>query len=416
MHKLFSICLVLLIPVSLLFGAGYQIGEHGAKAMGMGGAFVAQASDPSAIYFNPAGLGFQGGLNILAGATLIAPKSDFTNSSNVKTNMESQMFYPPNLYVSYGLESGWTFGLGVFTPYGLGTKWKPDWEGRYLAVETELQTFYINPTVAYKVNEQLSVGAGVSYVYGSVMLTRKVNIGLPIPDWDMKLDGTGNNFNFNAGLLYKATEQLSAGISYRHKTVIEFDGDATFTNVPNVPLPSPPYPPGLMLPALFPNQTGKTELPMPAMIKAGLAYQINENILVEGDFEYVLWSAYDSLTVNFDQGIAGQTKSSDAKEYKNSFLVRLGGQYSLDKIAIRAGLVYDQSPVPDKSLEPLLPDADRIEAIIGFGYMINEKFRVDAAYQFIKASERTVSAPTNTFPGTYNSTAHLFGLNLGISL
>ena len=418
MHKLFTVCMVILVPMALLFGGGYQIGEHGAKAMGMGGAFVAQASDPSAIYFNPAGLAFQKGLNIFAGATLIAPKSDFTGPtpSTVKTDMESQTFYPPNAYVTYGLENGWSFGVGIFTPFGLGTEWKPDWPGRYLAVKTELQTFYVNPSVAYEINEKFSVGAGVSYVFGNVELTRKINIGLPVPDWNSKLKGDGNGVSFNAGVLYKPTEQVSLGLSYRSLVRIKFEGDATFTDVPNIPLPSPPYPPGLTLPALFPDQTGTTKLPMPADLKAGIAYNVNENFTVEGDFEYVFWSAYDSLVLEFDKGVGGDKVLAQEKDYKNSFLVRFGGEYRFEKVAIRAGFVYDQSPVPDKSLEPLLPDANRVEGIIGVGYQFNKNFRADLAYQYIKASERTVTSPTNVFPGTYNSTANLIGLNIGVIL
>ena len=97
-------------------------------------------------------------------------------------------------------------------------------------------------------------------------------------------------------------------------------------------------------------------------------------------------------------------------------MVRFGGEYRFEKVAIRAGFVYDQSPVPDKSLEPLLPDANRVEGIIGVGYQFNKNFRADLAYQYIKASERTVTSPTNVFPGTYNSTANLIGLNIGVIL
>ena len=418
MRKVLTICLVILIPAAWLFAAGYQIGEHGARAQGMGSAFVAQASDASAVYFNAAGLGFNTGWNILAGATLIAPKVDFTGPtpSTEKSDLVSQTFYPPHAYVTYGMESGLAFGIGLYAPYGLGTEWEEDWPGRYLGVKTDLQALYINPTIAYRFSPKLSAGAGFSYIMGDVSLTRKMNINpAQLPDWDMKLEGDGTAFTFNVGLLYKATEKLSLGLSYRHLAEIEFEGDATFEGVPNVPLPSPPYPPGLTLPDLFPNQTGKTTLPMPGDLKAGAAYAINEKLTVEADLEYVFWGTYDSLVVEFDEGVAGETGSSEAKEYDNSILIRLGGEYKLDKLALRAGFVYDQSPVPDSSLEPTLPDSDRLEFIIGLGYKFSEKVWVDGAYQYIMGSERTVADPPNDFPGTYNSTANLFGLSLGLA-
>jgi long-chain fatty acid transport protein len=284
-------------------------------------------------------------------------------------------------------------------------------------VKTDLQAMYINPTIAYRVSPKLAVGAGFNYILGSVAMRQKININpAQLPDWEMKLDGDGTAFTFNLGLLYKATDKLSLGLSYRHLAEIEFEGDAQFIGVPNIPLPSPPYPPGLTLPMLFPDQTGKTKLPMPGDLKAGAAYTVNENWMFEADFEYVFWGTYDSLVVDFDEGVAGETSSAQAKEYDNSILLRIGGQYSLEKLALRAGFVYDQSPVPDKSLEPSLPDANRLEFTFGLGFQVSEKFRVDAAYHLIKASERTVSEDVNEFPGTYNTTANLAALSLTLGL
>jgi long-chain fatty acid transport protein len=415
MRKVLTICLVCLIPVAWVYAAGYQIGEHGARAEGMASSFVAQASDPSAIYFNAAGLGFQKGLNILAGATMIAPRTDFTGPtpSTETTDMVGQNFYIPHAYVNYGMENGLAFGIGLFVPYGLGSEWDEDWAGRYLGVKTDLQALYITPTVAYRFSPKLAVGAGFSYIMGNVSMSQKININpAQLPDWEMKLDGDGTAFTFNLGLLYKATEQLSLGLSYRHLADLELEGDAKFEGVPNIALPSPPYPPGYTLPMLFPDQTGKTSLPLPGDLKAGAAYAINENFIVEADFEYVFWGTYDSLVVEFDEGVAGESGSSQAKEYKNSFLVRIGGQYTVDKLSLRTGFVWDQSPVPDESLEPTLPDADRWEFTFGMGYKISENVSVNAAYHLIKALERTVEPSVNEFPGTYNTTANLVGLSL----
>ncbi len=421
MSKLIKVCIVLLISSGIAFTAAYQISEHGTRAMGMGCAFVAQASDASAVFFNPAGIAYLEGWNILGGTTLIAINADFTGPtpSTQKTEMEDQIFFPPHAYVSYTMENNLSFGIGLFVPFGLGTEWSEDWVGRYLAVKTDLLAFFINPTIAYKVSPQFSVGAGFDYIFGNVSLTRKLNLPPPLgplpADWDSKLEGTGNGFSFNIGVLYKPSEAFSIGATYRHLAEIEFEGDATFENVPNVALPSPPYPAGLRLPALFPNQTGKTKLPMPGEFRLGVAYAINQNFMVEADFEYVFWSAYDALTLEFDEGVAGETELSEEKDYEDAYLIRLGGEYKIDKLALRAGFVYDMSPVPDKSLEPLLPDTDRFEGIIGLGYSFSENIWVDAAYQFIKGTERTVTAPTNIFPGTYNSMANLFGLSIGFA-
>jgi long-chain fatty acid transport protein len=404
---------VFIATTAILIAGGYQIGEHGARAMGMGGAFAAQARDASAIYFNPAGLAFQKGINILAGTTLIMPATTFTGPSpaTTETKMESQVFYPSNFYATYAMDDALVFGLGVFNPFGLGTKWPAGWVGRNLSLQSDLMTFYINPTVAYKISDQLSIGVGVSYVIGSVELKQNTGTAaLGAPNGELALDGSGSGINFNFGLLYKPMPELSVGVSYRHLTDLEFEGDAVFSNMAGVA-------------TYFPGGTGKATLPMPADLKAGVAYDVSRDLTVEVDFQYVFWKEYDVLKLDIPVGpvfpLLGtplQGPVTSEKKWENSILLRLGGEYRMDKLALRAGVVYDQTPQPDKSVEPMLPDANRIEGVIGAGYAISDGVMIHAAFQYINSLEREVKAPENIFPGKYKSTAMLFGLNLELAL
>jgi long-chain fatty acid transport protein len=113
---------IVLIPASAAFAGGFQLNEVGARAMGMGGAFAARANDLSAMFFNPAGLAQQTGFGAYLGGTLIMPKSSYTSPAGTSTDMVSQTFFPPNGYLAYGLENGLSFGVGVFSPFGLGTE------------------------------------------------------------------------------------------------------------------------------------------------------------------------------------------------------------------------------------------------------------------------------------------------------
>jgi len=403
--KTFWVLVVLIVCGATAFASGYQIGEHGARAMAMGGAYVAQASDASAIYFNPAGLSFQKGFKVMLGATLIMPATTFTGPtpSTASTDMVSQTFNPINVYASYTMENGLSFGLGVYNPFGLGTEWPSGWVGRYMSVKSDVQTFYVNPTVSYKFSDQFAVGVGVSYVTGKVTLDRKLPL-TPAPDGGFKLDGTGTGINFNLGILWKPSNVLSVGASYRSETKIEFSGDATFSNIP----PVAPFT------SLFPaGVTGKATLPMPSNLMVGVAYDVSKDFTLEADFQYLGWSSYDILLLTFNKAVAGSTTSKDTTDWTNSILIRLGGEYRMDKLSLRAGFIYDQTPQPDKAVDPLLPDANRIELTVGLGYQITDMINVDLAYQYIKASDRTVTTPTNTFPGTYKTTASLFGFNLG---
>jgi len=236
LRTLFTLALLTLV-VTAVFAGGYQINEHGTKAMGMGGAFAAQASDPSAIFFNPAGLTQLKGINIMIGGTAIMPMATFTGPTGVtgisatSTDMVKQTFFPPNAYITYNYEN-WAFGLGFFAPYGLGTEWPAKWGGspvalgQYEAYITDLQAMYLNPTVAYRFSDKLSVGVGFSYIFGTVDLKQKINLPtLPpgtLPDWDSSLEGTGTGYSFNVGILWNPTDALSVGVSYRSKAEIEF--------------------------------------------------------------------------------------------------------------------------------------------------------------------------------------------------
>ncbi len=155
---------LLLIPSSLAFASGFQLNEVGARAMGMGGAFTAKANDLSAMYFNPAGLAQQSGFGAYLGGTMILPKSSYTSLGGVSTDMVSQTFVTPNAYFGYGMDNGFAVGLGVFAPFGLGTEWPSGWSGRYAAGKADIEAVMVNPTVAYRVNDWLMLGAGLSWM------------------------------------------------------------------------------------------------------------------------------------------------------------------------------------------------------------------------------------------------------------
>lgn len=412
-------CSFLLILVIISFNAnagGFQINEHGAKAMGMGGAFTAQANDPSAIFFNPAGLGFQKGMNLMLGTTLIFPSSKFVGPtpSTTEHKMKSQIFYPINIYGTYALDQGFVFGLGVYNPFGLGTEWDKDWVGKRLSVKTDLQTFFINPSISYKLTDQLSIGLGFSYVLANVDLKYRIqtlsSLSPPTPstvDGTAELDANGNGYNFNVGVLYKPMEDLSIGFSYRHSTELKLEGDAKFTDMQ-------------ALQNFFPGGTGNTTITLPYNVLFGIAYNVLPDLTVEAGVQYVGWESYDTLDVEISEGptfpLTGQPLqkgTKTGKDWENSFLIRFGGEYRMDKFAFRAGYIFDKTPQPEKSVEPMLPDADRHEITLGLGYHLSENLDINFAYQFIMFQDRTVKSPTNIFPGTYKSNAHLFGLNVG---
>ena len=318
------------------------------------------------------------------------------------------------------MDNGLTFGLGFYVPFGLGTEWPSDWPGRYAAVKADLQSYFINPTIAYKVSDQFSLGVGVSYVISSVSLAQNVPLApLPLPDGSLKLEADGNAINFNAGLLFKPTPQLSIGASYRHSTKVDYEGTAVFSNMGPLAI-------------FFPGGTGATTIEFPNNIFAGIALQATPELILEADFQYIMWSTYDTLKINIPvgpstppppAGTGGPLQGPVAlgRDWENTFMIRVGGEYQLEKLALRAGFIYDKTPQPDKSVEPLVPDANRTEFTVGLGYKITQNIAVDVAYQLILSGDRDAAPATSgslapLSGGVYKSTAHLFGLSLGYTM
>lgn len=402
----------IVLSASTAFSSGYQLNEHGSRAVAMGGAFVARAWDPSSIYFNPAGLSYVKGFDIMIGGTLILPGTTFTGPypNNTETKMNSLTFFPPNAYVTYNFDNGLAAGIGVFTPEGLGTGWPQDWVGRFIITKISLQSFDINPTVSYSfLNDMVSVGVGFDYVLGSVVLEKynttgfRDSAGNSITPF-LHMDGTAKGTGFNFGVLLKPIENISLGFSYRSKITYKVDnGTATFSQDGG-------------LSSLLPGGTVSTSLPFPTTWYAGIAYK-GDNFSIEADYQYVGWSAYDSLTINFKNQTSAQQNSSVLGNYSNSYIIRVGGEYMLnDMWTVRAGVFYDKNPVPDAYDLPILPDADRLGLNIGFGVNVTNNISVDASYMFLPFKQRTITTSAYGLDGTYNTTANLLGIDISYKL
>lgn len=386
------------------FGGGFQLNEHGAKGMSQAGAFAARADDGSAIFFNPAGLGFQSKASIYLGTTVIVPKGSFwgptQNNTGVKTDNKQLVFTPINAYVVVPAMDRLTVGVGVMNPYGLGSEWDENWVGRYLTVKIELQSFYFTPTVSYRITDDLSIGGGVSYVIGSVTMKKKVAVAsVATPQEPMvTLDLSGHGVGWTAGALYKVSPSLSVGVSYRSKVKMDPTGTAAF---------DPNYA-ALGLPA----GDASTTITLPATGFAGVAFKACDNLQVEADLQYIWWSSYDQLKIDFK---SNNSSSISPKNYQDTYIARIGGEYSLGDLKIRGGDYFDHSPVKTDYVEPMLPDADRHGFNLGFGYQLTDHINVDFSYLFIKFFERKAenTIPEISFDGTYKTYVNLFGLDLG---
>ncbi len=408
--KILSLFLFLAFASINLFGSGFQLNEHGAKAMSLGGAFTAIANDPSAIYFNGAGLINLKGFNLMLGTALIFPDGSFRGPypSITETEMEKQVFYPSHFYATYQASDNLFLGLGFNTPFGLGTEWDENWIGRFVSVKIDLETYSFNPTIAYKFNDNISASVGLLYNIANVTIIRNADLSPFDGEAQINIDGDDNAaFGFNAGLLIKANDKLSFGASYRSEVEYNFDGTVESKG------PS-------QFSSLLPQGDGKAKLVTPQQFTIGVAYKFLDKFMVSSDFQYVFWTSYDSLNIDFTDPNFEDSKSP--RLFDDSYFIRFGLEYLVnEKLALRGGLYFDKNPIKDEYLDATLPDADRIGFNIGFGYNLSNKISLDFAYLFIRFEERTVNNSKISysgndgfipFNGTYNSTANLVSLSL----
>ena len=425
MKKLVTVFLVFAFIAGSAYGSGFQLNEHGARAMAMAGAFTGLANDPSAIYFNPAGITQLTGTNFSIGGTMIMPLATykFPKPSTDETEMLGQTFGLINFYVTHQLSDKLAVGLSVNNQYGLGTKWDPNWVGKYLAVETSVKTFFFTPVIAFKVSDEFSISAGPTIGMASVKISQKVqNAVNPLgPDFLLSMQSNyATAVGFTAGILYKPSREWQFGLSYRSQTKFNLTGTAT-----SDPASFTFIHPILKVPITIPWPNGNMAAPLttPQNITFGIAYIPNAQWTATFDFQYVGWSSYDNLVVTFNDynlanpTTAGPSSESIPRNYKNTYIVRLGFEYKMtDNFELRFGALYDHNPVPDNYVEPSLPDADRLGLNIGFGGKLSSHLSVDAAYMFLSFADRQVNNSVFGLQGTYSNQAHLFALNFNYSL
>ncbi|MFC2103161.1 OmpP1/FadL family transporter [Bacteroidota bacterium] len=411
-HRIVTFFLLFLLASPVTFSGGFQLNEHGSKPLGLGGAFTAIADDASAVYWNGAGLSFLEGTNLILGSALIAPGTSFrgVTPSVDKTFMDSQVFYVPHFFLSHKLSESFSVGLGVSVPFGLGTRWPDGWVGRYLAVETEVQVLSAPLVVSWAILDNLSISAGGSYSHATVLIQRMSPQLQFAGDVDVKLEGDEPAaFGYNFGFMWKPLEILSIGGSYRSEVKYSFEGTAESIGAEQ-------------LSANFPAGDISAELTTPVNIQGGVALQVIKSLRLSADFQWVGWSSYDVLAVDFVD--PNFTDISSPRDYEDTYIIRFGAEFCFnDDLSLLGGVYFDKNPVSPENANPSLPDSDRLGFSIGVDAKITDNFGISGSYLFIRSAELnvtnsrelytsgTVPGTGSPFNGTYNAKANLLSLS-----
>lgn len=458
---LFALFVLCVFPVQAYAG-GFLLYEHNSAGMGMAGARVAFGDDPSAVYFNPAGITKLEGIQLQLGATGILPFVHYqaagrpekprtylsrdpsgtqieriVNDGEYSVDADTKFFTPIHLYATYQIgETGVTVGYGLNNPFGLGVFWPSDWDGRFVATETELRTFFNNPVVAvdlakmlgFQDNYKLSVAAGYTLVYGQAHLGKAIDLrsaelmqqdgSIQDPRAEMILDGSAIGHGWNAAVFGEIKDLVAFGFSLRSGVRMDFKGKAKFKfdeagqiardRVQNS--------------AVFPDQTiGKVTLDLPMHFNAGIAFSPYERWIVGLALYGAFFSSYDELKIDFGCTDKGKCDGLDPdpieKKWTTTWQASLGVEHWVtDNIPIRLGYGIVTSPVPDDHYDPSLPDGFRHVMSIGSGYG-NAWWKIDAAYMLAfwkgekdnDVGQGTFENPEGKANGTYTTHTHLFG-------
>jgi len=426
-RQILMTAVVLALLPSLSWGAGFALFEAGNKGLSMGGAMTAVADDPSAWFWNPAGMAFQidEGTQIMAGVIFIIPMQDFDGEppfpgTGYTTTQEDLLFYPPHFYIAKPLNDQFNFTFGIGAPFGLGTEWPEDFAGRYISQKTDLQVIDIGGQLSWKICDHFAIGGGIDYMIGTIELNKNIPYIDPysqsvvdVGKVTLGTDGLANNaWAWNAGVLIKLGGGFSLGGMYRSSfTLKSTSASAEFTQIPtgNADFDA-------LVATAIPfgqNADVTTAIDFPDFWQVGLAWS-NEKFTLSGQYGVMGWSSFKELNIEFPD--YPYLNSYTPENYENSEQIRFGAEWRVArKWALRAGYVFDETPQPIESMSPLFADGDRDCYSAGVGYISkSSNWGIDVAYEYLELEDRSTGGQSyDGFEGHfYNGTAHLFGASL----
>ena len=382
--------------------AGFQLQEQTASGLGVAysGMSVA-AQDAGTAFWNPAVMSLLHGVHAAVAVHLVDTSFEFTSSGSTYDSFgdggdAGTGSWIPALYGTFEVGPRFTVGFAVNAPFGLETNWDIPWAGEFHAAKSDVKTLNVNPSAALRINDHVSIGAGISYQQLEATLTTAVTPLLPTSLG--KLDGDDRAFGWNAGALFELDDSTRIGLTYRSALDYTIGGDLTFDD-----------------PSLAPSSAEiEADLKLPDTASVGIAHEFASGLRVLADYTWTGWDSIQSLTVL--ETTASQPVSVIALNFENSWRLGIGMEYPFTpKWLLRGGVAFDRTPVKDEFRTPKLPDEDRQWLALGVRFAPNERWSVDAGYAHLWVKDASSNlAPPGPVPGTligeYDSSANVFGV------
>ncbi len=374
---------------------GIRLGNQNAFATARGNAFAATADNPSALFYNPAGISQLEDPELEAGAYWLFYDVDYDGDRGSSASMDDKLYVLPQLFYVHPLDnSPVTLGLGVYSPFGLASDWPDDGPFRSHATFNEVNYLTLTPVLSYRFSDEFSLAVGMTINYGDAQLSR----GVALPYDEFQFDGDGFGAGFNAGLLWKPTARHAFGLTYRSDVGVDLEGS-------------------IRTRSRFPEIVPRTRFPasayfrLPQQVVMGYSFRPSPDWDIGFDVEWTDWSSFQNSVVRTPGGRFVEELDWDA-----SVVVSLGAtRYLENGWYVSAGYWFAETTVPSSSFNPRVPDMDYHVGAIGFG-RIWDQWRFGFMYQ-LGYGERTVSgAPVTpageSVDGDYRYLSHALSFSL----
>jgi long-chain fatty acid transport protein len=398
--------LFLLLASSSALAEGFAMQEWGARGLSLAGGMVARADDASAVAYNPAGITQLPGVHLMAGLSLISPYGQIKTPEGTYA-VRPAAWFPPHMYATWQLNDDWWLGLGVFSRFGLGVQYPSTWSGRYANYNVGLQSLSANPVVAYKVNDWLSLAAGVEIMYLNIFLEKKVDLRrLGQPDNDMNLQGDSWGVGMNAAAHIRFNEQWSAGLTYRSQMTHNVQGKAKFQR-------QYPLPPQL---SAMRDADANATVQLPDSAALAVTWKPLPNLSFEAGAIWTRWSTYNTLNVYSDKGMRSIKQTS----FRDGWNFNASVEYSpLDWLALRLGYWRETPVVNTTYADYLLPTNGRDGLMAGVGFKWHN-WTLDLAYAHLWIYPLNYDTATRNVEGvrpgvSKNTHTDMFSVSLGYS-
>jgi long-chain fatty acid transport protein len=402
-HKLLLVSSIAVMTMGLTSGAqaaGFYLQEQ--SASGLGNAFAgsgAQPRDASVIFFNPAGMTYLEGGNANLGVHVLVPKSSISDEGTTlpagapgSTGDGGNPYSVtpiPNAYISQQVTDQLWLGLGISAPFGLSGEFDDGWFGRYDSTETHLTTIDVTPSVAFKVNNWLSVGGGLIIQHADAELKNNIFV---TTEGEQTLKGNDTSVGFKAGVLVEPMKGTRLGLDYRSEIKHTLEGRLIIEGSGGGDA----------------NIVGRADLALPSIATFSAAQDVNDRLTVMGSVTHFGWDSFDEIQV---QNILNANVGAPiVQDYQNTWAYSVGFDYKLDdQWTVRAGYQYDETPTTDEFRTSRTPDGDRHWFSGGTTYKLNDQWSFDLSGTYIHIEDEEINLQRNIAANPSNVVAETEG-------